>query len=303
MRSLSVVAARAAHLYGVNLFMTINRREFKERGYTVIKNLLSEVETRGYIKYLEELSGSSQVSPPSDCFKWNMQYGVSKNPSFWPLIFNPELLDAIRGLLNSSSIRYIEQSDLKVWKRQSSTGWHRDSITEHYGLGSEWDEHVGEYKVVRVAFYFQPREDKFFWGAIPGSHLNEIRLTGWEKRLWRLLLRQPTPRMVSRLPYLEASDGRLWIRTKPTYFPTAPPTSPIWIRTTPGDCIIFDPRLIHAGGPVPHHKFAAFLSFGVPNDHSLKHLSKFSESQGIETTEGLRDDLLFRLRKADLLLT
>lgn len=267
-----------------------------------MKNLLSEDEANEYKKQLDDLSMLSPLSPQSDSFKWNMQYGVSKNPSFWPLIFNTELLDTVRQLLNSPSIRYTEQSDLKVWKRQPPTGWHRDSIAEKYRAGSEWDEGVSEYKVVRVAFYFQPREDEFCWGAIPGSHLNEMLMAGWEKRLWRLLLHRPTPGMPSRLPYLDSFEGRLWIRTQASNLPTTPPTTPVWIRTTPRDCIIFDPRLIHAGGPVPHSKYAAFLSFGVQNDHSHRHLSKFSPSQRNEATWEFNVDFLFKLRSADLLL-
>ena len=98
--------------------MTTIQREFKERGYTIVKNLLSENEANEYKKQLDDLSTLAQLSSQSDSFKWNMPYGVSKNPSFWPLIFSTELLDTVRQLLNSPSIRYTEQSDLKVWKRQ-----------------------------------------------------------------------------------------------------------------------------------------------------------------------------------------
>src|ERR1044072_760617 len=171
------------------------------------------------------------------------------------------------------------------------------------GSAVNWMEILGGVKQLEWLIFFTRLRRKFFGGAIPGSHRNEMLMTRWERRLWRLLLRQPTPRMTSRLSYLKSFDGRLWIRTKPSHLPTTPPTSPIWVRTAPNDCIIFDPRLIHAGGPVPHNKYAAFLSFGVQNNHAHRHLSKFSESQGIRTTEELREDLLLRLRNADLLLS
>ena len=50
----------------------------------------------------------------------------------------------------------------------------------------------------------------------------------------------------------------------------------ITIKTKPGDCIIFDQRLMHAGGTLGKKKFpkyAIYLAFGVDNNHTRNHRS------------------------------
>jgi Phytanoyl-CoA dioxygenase (PhyH) len=282
--------------------MATSSKEFRAVGYRVIRNLLPNAEIDEYRKHLDMLSGFSLFNVSTNSFRWNLQNGVSKVPFFWTLIFNKRLLSCIQELLASPVIKYAEQTDLKVWKHQPSTGWHRDSISDRYGVGAEWDERIDEYKIVRVAFYFQALENEFAWGVIPGSHTGEVPMARWEKLLWRPLLSRPTPRISSRLPYPIFSGGRLWIRTKRSSSMWDPPVRPIWIRTNPGDCVIFDPRLIHAGGPVRKNKYAAFLTFGADNEHSRRHAARNSCSLNGETG-GLRAELTRKLHEAGLLLS
>lgn len=88
------------------------------------------------------------------------RWGV-ENTLFLALIFHEKLLSSIMETLDSPAIRYTGQSDLKVWRKQPASGWHRDSVSYQYGVGTEWSKNSNEYKVVRVAFYLQPWEDNF----------------------------------------------------------------------------------------------------------------------------------------------
>jgi hypothetical protein len=282
--------------------MGVLANEFKKKGYLVIKDILTATEINDNIKYLENMSGLSQLTMKTGPFQWNMKDGVSKTPFFWPLIFHEKLLSSIREILDSPIIRYTEQSDLKVWREQPASGWHRDSVAHQFGVGTEWSKNSDEYRVVRVAFYLQPGEDNFLWGAYPGSHRYEHPLSQWEKRLWCLILPPSLPAINSRLPYLVSSNGRLWIRTQPLRLITQPPTQPHWLRTKPGDCIIFDPRLIHAGGNVTKRKFAAFVSFSVDNEHARKHKAYHFKAVQNNIDDRLRGELTRKLRDADLLL-
>ena len=44
-----------------------------------------------------------------------------------------------------------------------------------------------------------------------------------------------------------------------------------WVATQPGDCVIFDPRILHSGSRISGLKYAMFLAFGVENLHFYNH--------------------------------
>lgn len=281
--------------------MTSLRMQFRENGYVVINDLLSSAEASNYAKYLEDLSGITLNNLELVPFRWNLKDGISKTPFFWSLIFNKDLLDIVKEILNSSIIRYTEQSELKVWARQPASGWHRDNISKQYGIGLEWGDGSDRYKVVRVAFYLQAWEDDFLWGAIPGSHRYEHALSNWEKKFWQGIIPTPEPKIRSRLPYLDASDGRLWVRTQPAQFILRPPTQPHWLRTKPVNCVIFDPRLIHVGGPVPNRKYAALFSFGTDNEFSHNHFTYHSPIANGKSDDSIGKSFKIKLCEAGLL--
>lgn len=105
-------------------------------------------------------TGAARLSDTSPA-KWNCPDGVSKVPRFWDLLNSPELWNALRAALGSKEITYLEHSDLKVWRQQPSTGWHRDSRSAIFGTGSEWEEKEERYVIARVAIYLQPSSEGF----------------------------------------------------------------------------------------------------------------------------------------------
>lgn len=46
---------------------------------------------------------------------------------------------------------------------------------------------------------------------------------------------------------------------------------PVWIRTEPGDCVIFNQRALHSANNIHGPKYAIFLSYGADNEHSPNH--------------------------------
>lgn len=247
----------------------IHRRSLQERGYTVLPGLLSAAEAQGYRKALDARAGAGLKDGP---LKWSCPGGVSASPEFWALL-DDRLLRAVRGAFGADELRYTEHSDLKVWRHQPSTGWHRDSVSDCFQVGTEWDETREPYHLVRVAFYLQLPEAGFRWGCIPGTHRRE-RLMGKTARLfWKSVLRETTA-IGSRLSYLQTEAGRLWIQTGTAL---GPPAEPVWLTPALGDCLLFDPRLIHAGGDVPMSKQAVFCSLGADNEHARRHARSFHD--------------------------
>ena len=57
--------------------------------------------------------------------------------------------------------------------------------------------------------------------------------------------------------------------------PWPPPQSPVWIRTEPGDCIIFNQRLYHSASPMTGPKYAVYLSYAAENEHGRNHVAYY----------------------------
>jgi hypothetical protein len=248
---------------------TTSHAHFLDQGFVHLPGFFAPSVAAELRDHLRELSRASTALDLGQLFKWNRPNGVTLDPALHDLLFHAPLLEAIRDALGSNCIAYTEGSDVKVWQHQDSTGWHRDSRQQRFGVGPEWDETVEPYRLVRVALYLQNAGEGFGWGAIPGSHRSEHLLSTAQRH--QILGLPPRPGAVpSRLGYLEVINGRLPIRVAPESC-TSLVADEVWIRTDAGDVLLFDPRLIHAGGEVPYRKYAIFFSFGVPNGHAHRH--------------------------------
>jgi hypothetical protein len=259
------------------------KQEFEKRGYVVIKGLLSPDEAAHYRREIQKRSGVADEDFGKKLFE--CADGVTKNRQFWPLIYDERLLKILRGLLGPT-VRYTQHSDLHAHRSAdrpepggSPGGWHRDSACRDFNIGPDWDESVVPYRVTRVAFYLQTyAESHASLGVLPGSHRFERRLTGNDRRLWKRVF--GAEYRVKRL---------LWkwgLIDEPHYYhplyqqrtdPKQPllfscPARPVWIKTEPGDCIIFNQRLFHCASPITGPKYAVFLSYSTENEHARNHL-------------------------------
>ena len=262
----------------------MSRRERLGRdGYVVIPGLLTTEEARYYRSEIQKLSSVGDADFGTKRFE--CADGVSRNRQFWPLINHPKLVPIIQELLGPTA-RYTQHSDLHA--HRGGVGWHRDSACRSFGEGPDWDESQEPYQVMRVAIYLQTyAESHSSLGVIPGSHRYEQLIGGREAAVWRrwIALREIVNSGWSkltrgeRLPHemrLQNFPDKL-VGTRPRLgsLPWPPPQSPVWIRTEPGDCVIFNQRLYHSASPMTGPKYAVFLSYAAENAHARNHLGYY----------------------------
>ena len=220
-----------------------NGERFKEDGFVVVRGLLDEAATAFYIDRLTALAGGKE--------RWTQADGINRNPEFWPLIFNQRLLATVREVLGAD-LRYLPHNDLHLGF--SSFSWHRDNVNREFGDGPDWDESQEPYRIVRVGIYLQRfDQSQFKLGLVTGSHRPDTRVS---RELQRRLHRRTSTlaNMFSGLSGMDlvGADAE-------------------WVATEPGDCIIFDPRILHTGSKFHGVKYAMFVAYGVENSHFRHH--------------------------------
>ncbi|MBT6537686.1 MAG: hypothetical protein HOK98_16040 [Rhodospirillaceae bacterium] len=234
---------------------------FDRDGYHLIRPLLSAdeaAEWRDQINAVFNLPAEPDAAGEIAGATHTLADGVTTKEAFWPVIFNERLIATVRALIGDD-IRYTQHSDLHI--NLPGGRWHRDSACRDYGVGPDWDEQEEPYRVVRVAIYLSDHtESNSSLVVLPGSHHRESRLARTEYVVWnkiRSFLRR---------------HGRNNLLSH--HFLTTPRRV---IRTQPGDCVVFDQRLMHAGGVIRGSapKYAIYLSFGIDNRHSRNHRAFF----------------------------
>jgi hypothetical protein len=265
------------------------RTQFKEQGYFVVPKLLNDDEVHFYRQRLQALgeiepSGSLSRPLPGQTHKsldqsWKLPDGVTKVSDFWPLIVHDQLLVWVRKLLGED-IRYLQHSDLHVGR--SSVSWHRDSVNRTFGKGAEWDLSGAPYRLVRCALYLQTFDESGFrLGLLPGSHRPESPVSlrrRWNELNVKLLA------LTSRLSPKAQGLG----------------LDATWIKAQPGDVIIFDPRILHAGSYITGPKYSIFVGFGIESSHFWKHRNYYRYVREDLGYEDPSVELVARLKEANL---
>ncbi len=259
---------------------------FDRDGYHLVRGLLSAEEAGYYrtrINRVFDLPGEEIDNDDIDHGTLTLADGVTKIEDFWPLVFNQRLLSAVRGLIGED-IRYTQHSDLHI--NLHGGRFHRDNACREFGEGPDWDEREAAYRVARVAVYLSDhRDSSSSLVVLPGSHRRETRLNRLEYVAW------------NKLRSFARRHGRNDLL--PHIFLSA---RTVTLKTRPGDCAIFDQRMMHAGGVLKgtKPKYSIFLSYGLNNHHSRNHRTFFLKrpTYSAEIPAELRD----RLAKANLLL-
>lgn len=244
---------------------------FQRDGYTVVRSLFPQEQIDFYKRQLEKLSvGRGQ--------KWTLPDGVCRNRPFWDVIFNPNILEAVRSILGEN-IKFLQHNDLHVGF--SSFHWHRDSVCRAFGKGPDWDESAEPYQLLRVGIYLQDGDSGFRLGMVRGTHRPD-RLPEAERQ------------------FIENSAGSL-SKVK-TMFGAKDPLNERadWIATGPGDCVIFDPRVIHTGSNFEGTKYSFFVAYGVENGHFRNHYNYYRYLREDLNYRPLHPELAERLQDAGL---
>lgn len=242
------------------------RQELNDRGYTIVRGLLTPDEVDYYVGRMEALSGITRAGMQgnqewkgsgrgSGGSSWTLPDGVVKARDFWQVVTNERLVDIARNIVDPD-IRFLQHNDIHVGF--SAISWHRDSVNREYGVGPDWDESKEPYKLVRVGIYLQTyAESNSRLGFIPGSH---------------------------KPPKGPVSGGRKFSERRLKWLGAANYLSPKiqmaisnadWIPTEPGDAVIFDPRTIHSGSYITGPKYSVFVAYGVENNHFFNHYNYY----------------------------
>jgi hypothetical protein len=76
----------------------------------------------------------------------------------------------------------------------------------------------------------------------------------------------------------------------------------VWEEVSPGDILLFDPRLIHVGGDAIGTKIAVFFGLGRRNLHSVIHRSYFGGCALDSLGGSRRAEFTAMLKQHDLLV-
>jgi ectoine hydroxylase-related dioxygenase (phytanoyl-CoA dioxygenase family) len=260
------------------------RAELREKGFVVVPGLLSPEEVERYKAMLQEMSGISPESWSSSgrgFGGWNLTDGVSKKKDFWGLIDHPRLLEHLRALLGDG-VKYLQHSDLQVGF--SAVSWHRDNVHRTYGIGRDWDEDDSNpYDLVRVGIYLQSfEESNFRLGFIPGSHRFRPGGSALARRFNEMKFK--------------VMGGLAWLGPKVQEMTPGAE----WVATNPGDCIIFDPRILHSGSYIEALKLSMFVGYGIPSDHFADLQNYYRHVRPELGYQEFSDELVAYLRERDL---
>jgi phytanoyl-CoA dioxygenase PhyH len=237
----------------VSLKVDEHQSAFATEGYIVHRRLLERDEVRHYRALLDGLARN-----PSEPAAFRREQGgfahvegLTHRREFWPIVFHERLLAAARRVLGED-IRYIRHSDLHV-NYPLSPRWHGDLEELHNILRHRLAGNSVPFRILRAGLYLG---DNMVFGVVAGSHL----------RSWRLLERQvDVTNRVNRMV------GHI---TRRLVFPPFPGRA-TWLHLDPGDCVLFDVRLLHTGHYAQPPKYAILLCYGAANAHSMLHDLQF----------------------------
>tara|TARA_B100000686_G_scaffold354687_1_gene466411 strand:- start:131 stop:952 length:822 start_codon:yes stop_codon:yes gene_type:complete len=234
------------------------RNFFDANGYYLIKKLFNKQECKNFRMAMNKhfkLSECELKQKEIDSQTFVEPDGLTKNKNFWEIIFNQKILKVVREIIGDD-ISYTQHSDLHI--NLGAGKYHRDNVDRFYKKGPDWNEKNQDYKVVRVAVYLSDYSKSGSSLVIfPNSNKKETFINKLEFRFWNLIrLKWTSFFNKNKLPHIFLSAKMKKI------------------KNSEGDCIIFDQRLIHAGGVIkgPYPKYACYLSYGAKNnEHTTNH--------------------------------
>ena len=261
---------------------------FDNNGYCLIRKLFSEKECK---KLRLEINRHFKL-PFKELKQDDINFrtfvepdGVTKNRKFWKIIFNKKILSAIRSIIGNN-IAYTQHSDLHI--NLGAGKYHRDNAFRFFKDGPDWDEEKHKYKVLRIAIYLSDyKTSGSSLIVFPNSNKKETLLTKVEMRLWN---------------YLRLFWSKKFNKNYLSHFFFSSKT--VNIKHKAGDCVIFDQRMIHAGGVVngKFPKYSIFLSFGEKNNLHTNNHHKYYLSRPTYLRQ-IPSELKKRLKNSKLLLT
>jgi ectoine hydroxylase-related dioxygenase (phytanoyl-CoA dioxygenase family) len=218
---------------------------------------------------------------------------TNRIPSARKVLFDERILNAVRSSLRSEC-RFLQPSDLHYL--HDTAGWHRDSVhrAQDNSASADWSDRDGPYGVVKAILYME--SDNAAMGIVAGSHLSPIEI---DRDLVKMI---------------EKLGGQIVIDTtdEPNRrFSAGEKHVPMAWKAMPGDVLVFDERMYHAGRRVDNGKvtknreaakFTLSLVFGSDNMHSQRFYSYFRYARRELGYRDMPPDYRAALEAQDLVL-
>ena len=226
-----------------------NKNEFLKKGFFVVRNLLSKDEVSEFSKEIDRLYNLE--------YKKNIKVkmGIHHYEKFWSIINNKNLIESISQIFDKK-FHFLYQAGILQTIEAEEYLHHRDNPCRKFGLGPDWEDDTN-YKIARVGIYLQDyHKTKYHLNLIPYSHKKKYSIREFIRFFHK------KTRYIKKLRKIR--------NLLPKYFGTS-------IKTNPGDCIIFDPRVYHSPSPHFDKRQAIFLSYGEDNYHSDNYIAYFTK--------------------------
>ena len=150
------------------------------------------------------------------------------------------------------------------------------------GKGLSGDESEVPYLLVRTGIYMLPEQTDYRFGLIPGSH-----------RPGAIFSEEEFKTIDHKISHRANAMAKL--TNKDQFIEEA-----IWIQPAPGDCLIFDPRLIHTGSDFTGTKHAMYNGYGVENKHFRNFYHYYRYMRYDLNYKNIPTELKVKLKEADL---
>ena len=222
-----------------------------DKGYIYLKKVFNNDQVEQFKKKIFKDLSISNPKNKNPCSHSNL---LIKDKFYWSLFNNNKILNAAKKLLNNNSIYFIPHTDVQINARGGI--FHRDSAERNFPYGNVWDEKEDKYGVLRIAVYlssFAKSNSSLFF--LENSNYFESKLQKLEIKIYNKL-RVFFNKYNIQIPHFN-------------FF-----SKLIKIKFNPGDVVLFDQRLIHAGGNINYNepKISLFFGLGLKNKHTVNHI-------------------------------
>lgn len=194
---------------------------FRENGFVLVRGLIPKEEAESLADRVARARG--------ECWEdeGRRTDSIVDVPNLLPeisdLAFDPRLRAAVERCIGGSA-RWLRH--FAVQTNRSTTAWHRDGACHRFGHGLDFDESEAPYGVAQILLYLKAAH--YGLGVIPRSHCEPMSDYTFDDQV-------SSYRRI-------AADQEV----------SAPITDdcPCLVEAGPGDAVIFDLRLVHAGRPM-----------------------------------------------------
>ncbi len=241
------------------------RDRFDTFGLLRVRNVFSRDEQDRILDDIATVTGLGDDAYPDVAAGRSKAYcspgTITRNKVFWPIIYHENILTLMRVLIDEN-VNFMGDNLSVHWH---NVGFHRD---QEFDLANPpaWDPNYEQYRFGRVLAYLNHE------GA-PPNHL-----------LFR-------PFSDKSMPELPALNGMMLEDLTSWSVP---------LTLEPGDCVVFDPRVVHSGAPLEGPKNMISLSYGTENLHTI---DAYFYGRFVRTEEGYTDwpdELVDELRARNL---